>query len=89
MRSRSILLIATLAVAISALLAPSSAFSQDRPKSIQFWWPERLDLSPLRDHDPSSNPYGEDFDYAKAFASLDLAAVKADLKKLMTTSQDW
>jgi catalase-peroxidase len=89
MRSRSILLIATLAVAISALMAPSSAFSQDRPKSNQFWWPERLDLSPLRDHDPSSNPYGEDFDYAKAFASLDLAAVKADLKKLMTTSQDW
>jgi catalase-peroxidase len=80
---------AALAVAISAVALSSSAFAQDKPKSNQFWWPERLDLSPLRDHDPSSNPYGEDFDYAQAFASLDLAAVKQDLKELMTTSQDW
>ena len=46
-------------------------------------------MSPLRDHDPSSNPYGEDFDYAQAFASVDLEAVKQDLKEVMTTSQDW
>jgi catalase-peroxidase len=80
---------AALAVAISAVMTSSSAFAQQEPKSNQFWWPERLDLSPLRDHDPSSNPYGEDFDYAEAFASLDLAAVKRDLAELMTTSQDW
>ncbi|WP_460821597.1 catalase/peroxidase HPI [Lysobacter olei] len=55
----------------------------------QHWWPERLDLSPLRAHGATSNPYGADFDYAKAFNSLDLAAVKADIKKVMTTSQDW
>jgi catalase-peroxidase len=67
----------------------SAALAQDKPRPNEFWWPERLDLSPLRDHDPSSNPYGEDFDYAKAFASLDLEAVKQDLKKVMTTSQDW
>ncbi|HEY5719567.1 MAG TPA: catalase/peroxidase HPI, partial [Gammaproteobacteria bacterium] len=89
MRSRFFALMSALAVAISAVVLVSSAFAQGEPKSNQFWWPERLDLSPLRDHDPSSNPYGEDFDYAKAFASLDLEAVKRDLKELMTTSQDW
>jgi catalase-peroxidase len=82
-------LVAALALAISAMLPSTSVFAQDAPKSNQFWWPERLDLSALRDHDPSSNPYGEDFDYAEAFASLDLEAVKRDLKALMTTSQDW
>nr|WP_269747358.1 catalase/peroxidase HPI [Imhoffiella purpurea] len=60
-----------------------------KAKPNQFWWPDQLDLQPLRDHDPASNPYGEDFDYAKAFASLDLDAVKKDLKEVMSTSQDW
>ncbi|MCV6627678.1 MAG: catalase/peroxidase HPI [Cellvibrionaceae bacterium] len=58
-------------------------------KSNQFWWPDQLDLSPLRQHDAESNPMGRNFNYAKEFASLDLAAVKADLKVLMTDSQDW
>ncbi|MEE4360587.1 MAG: peroxidase family protein, partial [Pseudomonadales bacterium] len=58
-------------------------------KTNQFWWPELLDLSPLRDHDAASNPYGPDFDYAEAFQSLDFQALKADLRELMTTSQDW
>lgn len=58
-------------------------------KSNQFWWPDELDLSALRDHDARSNPYGDDFDYAKAFAELDMTAVKAELNELMTTSQDW
>ena len=89
MRRRFFPLMAALAVAIATVVPSSSAFAQDEPKSHQFWWPERLDLSPLRDHDPSSNPYGEDFDYAQAFASLDLEVVKQDLKELMTSSQDW
>ncbi|MDT8408393.1 MAG: catalase/peroxidase HPI [Wenzhouxiangellaceae bacterium] len=63
--------------------------SQAQAKSNQFWWPELLDLSPLRQHAPQSNPYGEDFDYAEEFASLDFDALKADLKEAMTTSQDW
>ncbi|MEE4302373.1 MAG: peroxidase family protein, partial [Pseudomonadales bacterium] len=58
-------------------------------KPNQFWWPELLDLSPLRDHDARSNPYGDDFDYAEAFASVDFDALKADLRALMTDSQDW
>ncbi|MFO7762270.1 MAG: catalase/peroxidase HPI [Wenzhouxiangellaceae bacterium] len=58
-------------------------------KSNDFWWPDQLDLSPLRQHSAESNPYGDDFDYAEEFASLDFEALKADLRELMTTSQDW
>jgi len=89
MRRSSLSRLAPIAVALAALVAPSASFAQDEPKSNEFWWPERLDLSPLRDHDPSSDPYGGDFDYAQAFASLDLDAVKQDLKEVMTTSQEW
>lgn len=53
------------------------------------WWPNQLKLSILRQHSSLSNPMGEDFNYAEAFNSLDLAAVKADLHALMTDSQDW
>ena len=55
----------------------------------QFWWPDQLNLSPLRDHDERSNPYGADFNYAKAFNSLDLDTVKSDIDALLTQSQDW
>ncbi len=57
--------------------------------SNQFWWPERLDLMPLRQHAAESNPMGQQFKYAQEFKELDLKAVKKDLKELMTTSQDW
>jgi catalase-peroxidase len=53
------------------------------------WWPNQLKLNILRQHAPSSNPLGKDFNYAEAFKSLDLAAVKNDLKILMTDSQEW
>ena len=53
------------------------------------WWPKQLDLSILRQNSTLSDPMGEDFDYAKEFQSLDLAAVKQDLRALMTDSQDW
>lgn len=57
--------------------------------SNQFWWPERLDLSPLRQHAVESNPMGEKFNYAAEFKKLDIAAVKKDIEKMMKTSQDW
>jgi catalase-peroxidase len=57
--------------------------------SNQDWWPKRLKLNLLHQHPSESNPMGERFDYAKAFRSLDLEAVKKDLRKLMTDSQDW
>jgi catalase-peroxidase len=53
------------------------------------WWPNHLKLNILRQHSSLSNPMAEDFNYAEAFKSLDLAAVKKDLNTLMTDSQDW
>ena len=53
------------------------------------WWPNQLKLNILRQHSSKSDPMGEDFDYAEAFKSLDLAAVKQDLHALMTDSQEW
>ena len=53
------------------------------------WWPNQLKLNILRQNSSLSNPMGEDFKYAKEFKSLDLAAVKKDLRALMTDSQDW
>ncbi|MFW6721456.1 catalase/peroxidase HPI [Streptomyces sp. MAR4 CNY-716] len=53
------------------------------------WWPERLNVKILAKNQPASNPLGEDFDYAEAFRSLDLAAVKRDIAEVLTTSQDW
>ena len=70
-------------------IAPISAQADGRTRSNQFWWPERVDLSPLRQHGSESNPMGDDFDYAEAFRTLDLDAVKKDLEALMTDSQDW
>ena len=77
------------AVALSSAMLTSIATAQQDPKSNEFWWPERLDLTPLRQHSPESTPYGEDFDYAEAFQRLDLDAVKRDIEELMTDSQDW
>lgn len=53
------------------------------------WWPNQLKLNILRQHSSLSDPMGENFNYAEEFKSLDLAAVKEDLHKLMTDSQDW
>ena len=53
------------------------------------WWPNQLDLNVLRQNTAASNPMGPNFDYKKEFTSLDYFALKADLKKLMTESQDW
>ncbi|GAA4328206.1 catalase/peroxidase HPI [Pigmentiphaga soli] len=53
------------------------------------WWPQQLNLKILSQHPPKSNPMDKDFNYAEAFKSLDLAAVKKDLRELMTDSQDW
>ena len=60
-----------------------------RSMTNQLWWPNQLDLSILHQNSPQADPMGEDFDYAEAFKSLDLKAVKQDIFALMTTSQDW
>ncbi len=53
------------------------------------WWPNQLDLSILRQHSELSNPMGAGFDYEKAFSTLDYYALKADIKNVLTESQDW
>ena len=60
-----------------------------RSMSIRDWWPNQLNLKVLHQHSPLSNPMGKEFDYAREFQKLDLAAVKKDLRALMTESQDW
>jgi catalase-peroxidase len=60
-----------------------------RPRTNQDWWPNQLDLSVLHKHAPSVDPLDDDFDYAAAFATLDVEALKADIIEVMTTSQDW
>jgi catalase-peroxidase len=89
MRIQTKFLLAALAVLSSLVMTSSPAFAQGEPKSNQFWWPENLNLSTLRDHGVESDPMGEDFNYAEAFKSLDLVAVKKDIGTLLKTSQDW
>lgn len=60
-----------------------------KPVSNQEWWPNQLNLQILHQHSPMANPMGDDFDYAREFQSLDLAAVKKDIAALLTDSQDW
>ncbi|MFK7915727.1 MAG: hypothetical protein AB8B93_17555, partial [Pseudomonadales bacterium] len=67
----------------------SLAAEPGKVRDNQFWWPDQLNLSPLRDQDARSNPYGADFDYPEAFKTLDLNAVKADINTTLTDSQDW
>ncbi len=71
------------------LLGAVDATHAGQAKAKQFWWPDQLNLAPLRQHGAESNPMGGDFDYAEEFQSLDLQAVKSDLESLMTNSQDW
>ncbi|MEM5497511.1 catalase/peroxidase HPI [Paraglaciecola mesophila] len=66
-----------------------SALANGMPKTNTFWWPEQLNLQPLRQNDAKSNPLGGDFNYAEAFKTLNLANVKSDIKALLTSSQDW
>jgi catalase-peroxidase len=89
MKETRLALLAAMTVCVSSMALSTPSFAEAEPKSNQFWWPERLDLAPLRQQAAESDPMGEGFDYAKAFEALDLAAVKQDIKTLMTTSQDW
>jgi catalase-peroxidase len=71
--------------------APGGAHGRatGRGRSNQDWWPDQLNLKILHQHSPLSDPMGEGFDYAGEFESLDLAAVKRDLRALMTDTQEW
>ena len=94
----SLLAIAAAALAPAAAMAAEpappakaeeAAMPIDSPGVSKDWWPKSLDLTALRQQEAQSNPYGADYDYAKEFATLDLDAVKADIRKVLTTSQPW
>jgi catalase-peroxidase len=89
MRILALIAIAVLAVATPLVVPSSPAVAQGEPKSPQFWWPEQLNLNPLRQNGAESDPMGEDFNYAEEFETLDLTALKKDIEALMKTSQDW
>jgi catalase-peroxidase len=93
MKTRNLMMSIVVASLLTAPLS-TAAFAdpisnKGEAKTNQFWWPEQLNLNPLRAHNVTSNPLGESFNYAKAFAQLDLQAVKKDIDALLTTSQDW
>ncbi|MFA4892309.1 catalase/peroxidase HPI [Brevundimonas sp.] len=77
------------AFAQSSQGAPSQPQATRPAMTNQDWWPDHLDLSPLRQETPQSNPMGPDFNYAEEFRTLDLDAVKADIESVLTTSQSW
>jgi catalase-peroxidase len=68
---------------------PSPTPAPARPATNADWWPNQLDLQVLHQHSPRSNPLGETFEYAEAFKSLDVEALKQDVLELMSASQDW
>lgn len=89
MRKTSFALLLAAACASAAPAVAVEPAANSKPVNNQFWWPNKLDLSPLRQHAAESNPQGVDFDYAKAFAQVDLKALKQDIKAVLTTTQDW
>jgi catalase-peroxidase len=82
----------TIIMKIAVMLATIVALQTnagEQVKTNSFWWPDQLNLSPLRDHDIRSNPMGERFSYAKEFSALNLTAAKQDINAVLTESQDW
>jgi len=89
MFKRTLPIAAAISVALTSLVLPTKALAANEAKTNQFWWPDQLNLSPLRQHGTESNPYGEQFNYAKEFASLNLALLKKDIQSTLTDSKTW
>jgi catalase-peroxidase len=81
-------LVSAVVLAVSPLLMPVAS-AQEMTRDNDYWWPNRVDLEPLRMNELQSGPLSAEFDYVAAFNNLDIDALKADLVSLMTTSQDW
>lgn len=89
MLRKTLPVLSALALAVSLGTQPAPAFAAGEAKSNQFWWPDQLNLEPLRQHGVESNPLGEDFDYAEAFKTIDQDKLKEEIEAVMTSSQDW
>ncbi len=90
MSKKTLSIAAAISVAISSMAMSTSVLAQDTDaKTNQFWWPNQLNLAPLRQHSAESNPYGEEYNYAEEFAKIDLAVLKEDIKQTLTDSKSW
>jgi catalase-peroxidase len=91
MYKRTVYLVALVVAAAtsSQFASAENANAQEGSMSNRDWWPQQLDLGPLRQHAVESNPYGGGFNYAQEFKTLDLGAVKKDIAAVLTTSQAW
>lgn len=81
-------MLSALAIVISLVTSAANATSKMEAKTNQFWWPEQLNLSPLRQHALESNPYGPNYDYVSEFSKLNLQQVKQDIAKTLTDSKE-
>ncbi len=89
MKINKFLLITSLAIAGCTAPKYNQSHSNFEVKSNEFWWPNKVNLSPLRSHAAESSPFDKNFNYAKEFKKVDIDALKTDIKKVMMTSQDW
>jgi catalase-peroxidase len=81
-------LMSAIAIAVASSLTTTSAIAMTNTNN-QFWWPEQLDLRPLRQNGAENNPLDKNFKYSEAFLKLDIKEVKKDIEKVMKTSQPW
>ncbi|EHR40568.1 catalase/peroxidase HPI [Alishewanella jeotgali] len=89
MQSKKGPILSALTLAVTLAMSSGAVMAKGNMTDNQFWWPEQLNLAPLRQHSIENNPYGPGYNYAEQFKTLDLAAVKADIETLLKTSQDW
>lgn len=89
MFKQTISVITLVTLGLAAIAPLNLANAQGQMATNDFWWPNRLSLDPLRKNSSASDPMGGDFNYAEAFAGLDMNVLTAELGELMTTSQDW
>ena len=89
MFKKSLSLAAVISVAISSMTLATPSIAASQTKTNQFWWPDQLSLSSLRQHSAESNPYGENFNYAKEFAAIDIEELKKDIETTLKDSKAW
>ena len=89
MLKNTLSLAAAISVAISTMTLSTTTLAATAAKTNQFWWPEQLNLSPLRQHGAESNPYGEQYNYAKEFATIDIKQLKQDIETTLKDSKAW